>query len=723
MDWKTSFVALLGLASFIGAQDVTPYIVVDQFGYRPAAVKTAVIRDPQMGSDSLQSFSPGAEYRVIDVASGNSVLSGEPVSFAKGGVDAASGDKVWWFDFSTLKTPGEYYVLDVTNNVKTANFRIAEDIYNDILKQAVRMLFYQRAGGEKAASYAGDGWADKASHLGTQQDANARLYNKKSDASTERDLRGGWYDAGDFNKYTSWAANYVEALLQSFMDRPAAFTDDYNIPESGNGVPDIIDEAKWGMDWLLRMQNEDGSCLSIVGLASGSPPSAATGKSYYGPANAIATIASTKAFALGATTFLRLGDTTYANKLSAAALKAWAWANAHPDSLFHNNSTDPLYASKGLGAGDQESEQSDTRLEYFATAGLYLAELTGDTTYLSAFEDHYQELPLLAWGNVMDQYRHGQHLLYLRYLSFSRGSSTIKADLQKSLAEGWAAPSDFGAKVGADGYRSFIRDYNWGSNKYKADYGLLFDLWAESSLGSAKAGEYRAAAEDYLHYIHGVNPLGLSYLTNMRAFGADKEITEIYHMWFADGSAKWDKTGASTFGPAPGYLAGGANSSYTWDACCDKNSCGVGNNEKCLLESVPKGEPAAKMYKDFNTSWPLNSLALTEPSNGYQVSYIRLLSRFVQEKGNPLPIAPSKRGHGLSVWSVRQVGDAFEIGGAEKAERIEIFDLASRKVAQAQGGRATVRLDMSAQPAGIYFVQARGAGSVQAAQRVIFTRE
>ena len=113
--------------------------------------------------------------------------------------------------------------------------------------------------------------------MGPLQDANARRYNAPQDASTERDLRGGWYDAGDCNKYTSWTAGYVIGLLHAYAENPAVWTDDFNIPESGNGVPDLLDEVKWGVDHLVRMQNGDGSVLSIVGLSCASPPSSATG--------------------------------------------------------------------------------------------------------------------------------------------------------------------------------------------------------------------------------------------------------------------------------------------------------------------------------------------------------------------------------------------------------------------------------------------------------------
>ncbi|NDW12496.1 T9SS C-terminal target domain-containing protein [Bacteroides sp. 214] len=619
-------VALAFLPTTLSSQTETGLITIDQFGYRPTATKTAVIKKPVLGSDKGTTFTPGSTYRVVNADTKLAVLEGSPVVFKGGATDVASGDKIWWFDFSALQEPGKYYVLDVERNVCSYTFAIANDVYNPILKAAVKMFFYQRAGCLKTALHAGTGWADGASHVGALQDKNCRLYNKKNDASTERDLHGGWYDAGDYNKYSAWTANYVEEMLLAYMETPDVWADDYNIPESGNGIADILDEAKWGMDWLLRMQEANGSVLSVVGLADASPPSAATGQSLYGPANTIATITSVKAFALGAVVYRNIGLTTYANQLQEAAIKAWQWAEANPNVFFHNNSS--TNNSLGLGAGDQESEDTHTRLENRVLAGLYMYELTGEESYLAVFEDNYKQFPMFLWSNFVDQYRSRQHQMFLRYINAPYAKATIIADIRTALITSFNKSADYCGALGTDGYRAFIKEYNWGSNQYKSTYGVTFSTLASVNLEPAKSSAYLTASEDYLHYIHGVNPFGMVYLTNMSSYGASKSLTEIYHTWFSHFSTSWDKVGTSAYGPAPGYLAGGPNSSYTIDACCP-GSCGsTANNSLCSSESVPKGEPAAKMYKDFNTSWPLNSWEITEPSGGYQVAYIRLLSRF-----------------------------------------------------------------------------------------------
>ncbi len=112
------------------------------------------------------------------------------------------------------------------------------------------------------------------------------------------------------------------------------------------------------------------------------------------------------------------------------------------------------------------------------------------------------------------------------------------------------------------------------------------------------------------HYLHGVNPLGLVYLTNMKRAGAENSAKTLYHTWFSDGT-QWDEISDSAPGPAPGFLVGGPNSYFSID-------------DTSL--SPPLGQPAQKSYLQFNTGWPLSSWAITEPSTGYQAKYILVLA-------------------------------------------------------------------------------------------------
>src|SRR5262249_29208573 len=146
----------------------------DQFGYPTRAAKIAVIRDPQVGYDNTVHFTPGPSYAVVDLSSGKVVKQGPPTAWNGGATDDASGDKVWWFDFSDVTAPGTYTVVDVEKGLRSAEFQIDDRVYRTVLKHAVRMLFYQRAGFKKTARTAGSDWADAASHMGPGQDPQTR---------------------------------------------------------------------------------------------------------------------------------------------------------------------------------------------------------------------------------------------------------------------------------------------------------------------------------------------------------------------------------------------------------------------------------------------------------------------------------------------------------------------------------------------------------------------
>lgn len=613
------------------AQTVSKYIVVDQFGYRPDAIKMAIIRDPQVGFDQAESFEPGTSYAVVNAGTQEQVFAATLSNWNAGATDAYSGDKVKWFDFTSVKTPGKYYVLDVQKNLKSFEFEIREDVYEEVLRHSVRAFFYQRAGIAKDAAHAGAAWADGASHIKNLQDKNARVYNKMSDASTERDVSGGWYDAGDYNKYTSWTASYVIGFMYAYVQNPQVWRDDYNLPESGNGVPDILDEAKWGIDHLLRMQQSDGSVLSIVGLSHASPPSSATGPSAYGTPSTAATLNTAAAFAFAAKVFASVGQTTYANTLKEQAIAAWTWAKNNPAVIFRNN--DSAAGTAGLGSGQQEVDDYG-RFCAKMQAACFLFDVTGEEEYRTYFESHYNEVHMIAWGYVFPFEQSNQDML-LYYSATTGATASIADDIRAKYKSAMNSSENFGSyTTSTDPYRAYIKDYTWGSNLTKATQGQIFMNAILYHIDETKNDIASQAAEGYVNYIHGVNPLNLVYLSNMYRYGGDNCVNEFYHSWFANGSGKWDRVGVSTYGPAPGYLVGGPNPSYNWDSCCP-SGCGGTNNSLCTAESItpPKGQPALKSFKDFNTSWPLNSWTVTENSNGYQIGYIRLLSHFVKADG------------------------------------------------------------------------------------------
>jgi endoglucanase len=625
------FWCMLGYYSVAMAQSVNHFIIVDQFGYLPESQKIAVLKDPQTGFDADSSYTPGEKFIVVNAATSGHIYFGQPVEWNSGATDASSGDKVWHFDFSAVTEPGRYFILDSANNQRSYEFEISPDIYREVLKHAVRMFFYQRAGFAKEAQYAGAAWADGASHIGPLQDKNCRLYNAKNNAATERDLSGGWYDAGDYNKYTTWTANYVVEMMKAYLENPRAWGDDYNIPESGNGIPDLLDEAKWGVDHLLRMQQADGGVLCIVSESSASPPSSATGQSVYGPATTSASLNTAAAFALSAKVYRSMNMIAYADTLILRAEKAWNWALAHPAVIFHNNNSD--YGTQGVGAGDQEEGDYD-RLMSKLEASCFLFEATGKSAYGDYFRRNYTGAHLLAW-NYAYPYEPVVQDMLLYYTRIPGANASAASAIRSAYKNAMLTNSEnFPAFDNVkDPYRAHMEHYTWGSNNQKGAQGSMYYNMIYYGLDATRNQDALDAALGYVHYIHGVNPLNLVYISNMYAYGGDSCVNEFYHTWFSNGSTKWDRVGTSLYGPAPGFLPGGPNPSYNWDGCCNSPAdCGsTANNAICASENLspPLNQPKQKSYKDFNTSWPLNSWSVTENSCGYQVSYLKLLSKFV----------------------------------------------------------------------------------------------
>lgn len=311
------FMLGLGLACVATAAPLgtpSPFIVVDQLGYLPMMHKVAVLRDPVRGYDAKQSYKPAAVYEVRNAANNHVVLQLKPQAwrqgavhdqktdprFAKDGGDPrfGSGDRVWHLDFSALKTLGSYYIYDPKAQLSSFAFEISPAVYNDVFKAALKTFFYQRFNQEKKPPFAQSPWTDAASHdyLKLEQEGVYHIndcwaffaqkcgdvdhigdcHYSKTDFIYERkhpwrqdlrafakrpvrDMSGGWYDAGDYNKYVLYSDGAINELLYTYEEIPdkwvnAAFWDDVGIPESANGINDILDEVRWELDWLLKMQ-------------------------------------------------------------------------------------------------------------------------------------------------------------------------------------------------------------------------------------------------------------------------------------------------------------------------------------------------------------------------------------------------------------------------------------------------------------------------------------
>jgi hypothetical protein len=598
----------------LAPQALSPNIVVDQFGYLPASEKIAVVRSPRVGFDRAMTFAPGATYAVVDARSGEKLFEAAPIVWNGGATDPSSGDEVWWFDFSTVTAPGDYFVLDESANVRSAVFAISSAAYRDVLVQATRMFYYQRDGIAKEAKYAGADWADGMAH---PQDAKCGFY---SDGSAPQDLHGGWFDAGDQKRYTNWGASDVIELLRAYVESPAAFTDDTNIPESGNGVADLLDEVKWELDWMGRMQQSDGAMLSIAAHEGASPPSSDTSPCRYGPPNTSATLTSAAAFAFASNVFGAVGTAStaypgYAATLRSRAERAWTWAAANPQVKFFN-------APMNGGVAEQEVD-AKALLHKRLQAAVFLFELTGEAKYRSFFDANSSSLL-----SSFDPFYIEPIDTALEYTHANGATASVARSITRRFKSNIEGARYFGVQAaGKDPYFAYLDEYIWGSNKTKAAQGNMFAdvaVFAVDPAASARAMTYAAR---YVHYVHGVNPLHLVYLSNMGEYGAESFVTRFFHTWFGHGT-NWDAVGVSRYGPPAGYLTGGANPSYTWKSCCP-SKCSDGPCGAATL-SPPAGQPPQKSYLDFNDSTPLDSWEVTEPDDAYQAAYVRLLSKLVQ---------------------------------------------------------------------------------------------
>jgi endoglucanase len=594
-----------------GAVPLDPHILVDQFGYRPDDAKVAVIRSPQSGYDAAEHFSAGPDYQVRNATDGVVVFSGHPQPWRRGERQASSGDSGWWFDFGAVKTPGVYFIYDVRRNARSATFNVRQDVYKAILKAALRMYFYQRSGFAKQRPFAADCWTDAPAYIGRGQDVEAHDITDRDNRAKVRNLAGGWFDAGDTNKYVTFAAQPVHQLLTAYQENPDVFGDDTGIPESGNHVPDVLDEVKWETDWLRRMQFPDGSAALKVGEivdASGVDPGQDTKPRFYVPGCTSATIALAGMFAHAALVYGTI-DTLRSESAELRIRAAGAWNNyQHTPKQTHCDSGIVRAGNADWSEGDQDSAA--------VVAAIYLFALTDGADYRDYIKAHYRELrPYRDMGWSRYNPEQGEALLFYTTLPNADPAtrSAIRADKAQDARDGNRI---YGFQPDDDLYRSFLHDeqYHWGSNGPRANYGNSNMDMLTYGIEAAPGQDYRTRALEILHYFHGVNPFAMVYLTNMYALGATRSANEIYHTWFWHDS-KWSDALKSECGPAPGFVPGGPNS--------DAVKAGV---PPTLIP--PAGQPPQKSYRDWNGAWPESSWAVTEPGIYYQSAYVELLSKF-----------------------------------------------------------------------------------------------
>jgi len=601
------------------------YLVVDQFGYRPSMKKVAILVDPQVGWNAEDEYEPDDRLEVRRFDDGTHVFTGETKAWRHGLTDPISGDRGYWFDFSEVREPGSYFILDRMSGVRSVRFDIRKDVYRDVLKAAVRMFYFNRANFAKVKPFACVGqkcWLQGVDYMGPGQDKEAHSVLDRENDATIRDLSGGWWDAGDTDKYTTFTYSVMHQLLSAYGEHPGPFTDDYNIPESGNGLPDLIDEIKYELDFLKKMQPKDlggGALLKVGNVEYDDPvPEESAFQRYYYPAtcsSATITLASVFAHAsLVLSKFARLQP--YARDLRARALAAWKHYGSHSKSDACDDGTIKS------GDADVKLDEQDARA---VVAAVYLFALSGDRRF-EAFIKEKRRLTRPFKEDTWSLYEPAEGDAFLFYTTLPNADPRLRQSILKRKRSNWKHADIFGYKPDKDLYGAYIPEYSyhWGSNQPRANVGNTnYDMVQYRLVSGDEAAGARDRAAGIVHSFHGVNPMQLVYLSQMQAYGAERSCNEIYHAWFRDGDARWDSAANSELGPAPGYVPGGPNQSY-----CENDT------DHGCHDSEIRNQPPGKAYLDFNTAWAPEreydmSWALSEPAIYYQAAYVKLLSKFV----------------------------------------------------------------------------------------------
>jgi endoglucanase len=457
------------------ALDQTVDINVNQIGYLPDAEKKAVVR-AEIGTDVSGSFD------VVNVDTEEVVYTGE-LEDAK--ENAASGEQTAIADFSSVTEPGNYKLVTQEYG-ESFEFEIGDTIYDAISSSAMRMFYLQRCGEEVID----DTFGHAACHTG-----GAIILNDTADNLTE--VSGGWHDAGDYGRYTVAGAKAAADLMLTYDTYGDVYGDDTGIPESGNGIPDILDEVKYELDFLLMMQDsETGGVyhkITCANFPESVMPEEETDQLLLSPISTTATADFAATMAMAARIFGDI-DADYQKTCLEAAEKAWEYLEATPNdgSGFHNPDT--------ISTGEYgDTEDADER--YWTLAELYRA--TGDSAYLTQL----QSISLdtiggdLGWQNV------GAYGMYA-YLSCGDTSDayyqTVKEQFDALVNEAMENVSQdaYGVALGED-------DYCWGSNMGVANKGMLFLMANQLTPDEA----YVTAARQQLDYLLGTNTNSYCFVT------------------------------------------------------------------------------------------------------------------------------------------------------------------------------------------------------------------
>ncbi len=562
-------------------------VITNQIGYFTTGKKEATF---------ISDASGAVDFQVL-AADGTVVFSGTGTPM---GADRESGDTVQVLDFTAFQTPGTYSIKTASGE-ESRSFKIGvtED-YSGLMYDALNYFYQNRSGIAIEEQYITSGdtaaLAREAGHLpdvATIQ--NVWMYKETTGT---QDVTGGWYDAGDHGKYTVnggialWVMQnqYERALAHGTAD---AYQDGaMKIPENQNGYPDLLDEARWEMEWMLKMIVQDGDCAGMAyhkvndkkWTAIGLAPADDVMDRWLIPPTTAATLNLAAAGAQAYRLWKDL-DPAFAEECLTAAKNAYAAAKAHPD-MYSPNSE--------VGGGGAYGDTDVTDEFYWAACELYAS--TRDTAYYDDLKESKWALSVPAdfsggeggqvgsfdWGHTAAP---GTLTLKLTGVLNDTDEAVVDANLEKTAdtyvsyckAQGYGLP--FKGTENKDGYP----DYPWGSNSFIADDAIIL-AYAYDSTGKA---EYLDGVTAAMDYILGRNPLDFSYVSG---YGVHS-LQYPHHRY-------WAIEEKDTFPKAPcGVLSGGPNSNF--------------DDPVIKLEDLEKGVSAPQLcYVDDVQAYSVNECAI-----------------------------------------------------------------------------------------------------------------
>jgi len=391
------------------APDTGPRVRVNQVGYLPRGPKGATL---------VTASVEALPWRLRD-EHGHVVARGKTAPY---GADATSGLNVQEIRFDRVQATGKGFRLEADGELSHP-FDIDDGVYESLRTDAFAFFYAQRSGIAIDGGLAGEAYARAAGHVGIlpnlgdtsvpcqTAEATSAAYGEAWTCDYTLDVSGGWYDAGDHGKYVvnggistaQLLSTYERSLRAPSASRRALGDGSLAIPEQGNGVPDVLDEARWELEFLLKMQVPSGQPLA--GMAHHKihdsswsalpldPAADPLPRELHRPSTA-ATLNLAAAAAQGARLFRRF-DAAFAERLLAAARVAYDAALANP----------VLYAPGSDGSGGGSYSDGDVSDElYWAAAELYLS--THESVYLDAVvaSPHHTgpvfSVDGFSWGSV-----------------------------------------------------------------------------------------------------------------------------------------------------------------------------------------------------------------------------------------------------------------------------------------------------------------------------------